>query len=67
MTTNTACTLHQELMRPQQETFPGYFIYLPENEYGIEEGHYRQEGFVHLMREHKHEPQAIQFLADMLE
>lgn len=66
MTTNTASTV-AERIRPQPETFPDCFTYLPENQYGIEEGHYRLEGFVHLMRRHKHEPEAVQFLADMLE
>lgn len=63
MTTHTVA----ERMRPQPETFPDCFTYLPENECGIAEGHYRLEGFVHLLRQHKHEPEAIQFLADMLE
>lgn len=60
--------LGNELTRPEAEPLPEpfHFIYLPENEYGIAEGYYRQEGFVHLMRQHKHEPEVIQFLADML-
>jgi hypothetical protein len=34
---------------------------------GIEPGHYDLAGLVALLRQHKQDPDAIQFLADMLE
>ena len=42
-------------------------IYIPENDTGIIEGYYTVNEFVGLLRNHKHEPKVIQFLADMLE
>jgi hypothetical protein len=42
-------------------------IYIPENDTGIIEGYYTVNEFVSLLRSHKHEPNVIQFLADMLE
>lgn len=34
---------------------------------GIPEGYYTQQQFVQLLRDNKHNPEVIQFLADMLE
>ena len=35
--------------------------------YGITPGYYNREGVVALLRYHKHNPKAIQFIADMFE
>jgi len=42
-------------------------IYIPENDYGIEWRHYDLDEFCNLLREHKGNPEIVQFLADMLE
>ena len=42
-------------------------VYIPENEYGIEEGYYIGNAIVDLLRENKNKPDVIQFIADMLE
>lgn len=42
-------------------------VYIPENEYGIEEGYYIGNAIVKLLRENKNKPDVIQFIADMLE
>ena len=40
---------------------------MPENEYNIPEGNYTRSQVVILLREFKDNPNAIQFIADMLE
>ncbi len=47
------------ILRPQ--------LYLPENEYGIEEGTYIGNAIVKLLRDNKNNPEVIQFIADMME
>lgn len=42
-------------------------VFLPDNEYGIAEGYYGQKELVSLLRVLKNNPDAIQFIADMLE
>ncbi len=42
-------------------------VFIPENEYGIEEGYYIGNAIVKLLRENKDKPEVIQFIADMLE
>lgn len=42
-------------------------VFIPENEYGIEEGYYIGNAIVELLRENKNNPEVIQFIADMLE
>jgi len=42
-------------------------IYIPDNEYGVEERYYVLNEFVELLRKHKYNPDIVQFLADMLE
>ena len=42
-------------------------VYIPENEYGIEEGYYIGNAIVELLRKNKNKPDVIQFIADMLE
>lgn len=41
--------------------------FIPENEYGIEEGYYIGNALVQLLRDNKNKPEVIQFIADMLE
>jgi hypothetical protein len=41
--------------------------FMPANSHGIREGYYTGYGIVRLLREHKDSPEAIQFIADMLE
>jgi hypothetical protein len=41
--------------------------FIPENEYGIEEGYYIGNALVQLLRANKNKPAVIQFIADMLE
>lgn len=41
--------------------------FIPENEYGIEEGYYIGNALVQLLRDNKDKPDVIQFIADMLE
>ena len=41
--------------------------FIPENEYGIEEGYYIGNAIVELLRKYKESPDVIQFVADMLE
>jgi len=49
--------------------FPGsaFPIYIPSNRYGIQEGRYGRNELVNLLRQHKANAAATQFLADMLE
>lgn len=42
-------------------------IFMPDNEYGIDEGYYTWDDLVNLLRTHKNNPEAIQFIADMME
>ncbi len=42
-------------------------IFIPENEYGIEEGYYLGNAIVKLLRDYKDRPEVIEFIADMLE
>ncbi len=42
-------------------------VFIPENEYGIEEGYYIGNTIVKLLRDNKNNPDVIQFIADMLE
>lgn len=41
--------------------------FIPENEYGIEEGYYIGNAIVKLLRDYKDKPEVIEFIADMLE
>jgi hypothetical protein len=41
--------------------------YIPENKVISEQGYFTVNGIVKLLRKYKSEPNAIQFLADMLE
>lgn len=41
--------------------------FIPENEYGIEEGYYIGNALVQLLRDNKNKPEVIEFIADMLE
>ena len=41
--------------------------FIPENEFGIEEGYYIGNALVQLLRDNKNKPEVIQFIADMLE
>lgn len=42
-------------------------LFIPDNEYGIEEGYYIGNAIVKLLRDNKDKPDVIQFIADMLE
>ena len=42
-------------------------IYIPENEYGITEGYYNINEVVNLLRKKCDNPQAVHFIADMME
>ncbi len=42
-------------------------IYIPDNEYEIAEGYYDWSGLVRLLRKFKNNPDAVQFIADMME
>lgn len=42
-------------------------VFFPPNEFGIKPGYYSRRGIVELLRRHKKNPDAIQFIADMLE
>ena len=42
-------------------------VFIPDNEYGIEEGYYQGNAIVKLPRENKINPDVIQFIADMPE
>jgi len=44
-----------------------YWIFIPENGYGIVEGYYNQRQLCELLRKHRESPAVIQFIADMLE
>lgn len=51
----------QEVLMLRFQTF------IPENEYGIEEGYYLGNSLVKLLRDYKDRPEVIEFIADMLE
>ena len=42
-------------------------LYIPDNDFGIKRGHYRHREIVALLRQFKTNPEAIQFIADMME
>ena len=42
-------------------------VYIPENEFGIKEGNYDLSGIVELLRRFSVNPEAVHFIADMLE
>ncbi|MDK6808846.1 hypothetical protein [Ligilactobacillus agilis] len=44
-----------------------YQIYMPDNEDGIAEGYYDWQELVQLLRDNKNNPEATQFIADMME
>lgn len=46
---------------------PDATVYIPPNAVIKEHGHYSQNGVVALLRQHKGNPAAVQFIADMLE
>ena len=48
----------------QLTAFP---LYVPKNQYDVSEGDYSRNEFVRLLRENSKQPDAIYFLADMLE
>ena len=41
--------------------------FIPENEFGIEEGYYIGNAIVELLRKYKDRPEVVEFIADMLE
>lgn len=41
--------------------------FIPDNEFGIEEGYYIGNAIVDLLRNNKDKPDVIEFIADMLE
>lgn len=51
----------QEVLMLRFQTF------IPENEFGIEEGYYLGNAIVKLLRDYKDRPEVIEFIADMLE
>lgn len=42
-------------------------LFIPDNDYGIEEGYYIGNAIVELLRKYKDKPEIIEFIADMLE
>ena len=44
-----------------------WYTYIPETDIIPEYGHFRMNGVVELLRKYKNNPDAIQFIADMLE
>jgi len=42
-------------------------LYIPQNIFGITEGHYTNDGLASLLREHKGKSGVVQFIADMIE
>jgi hypothetical protein len=42
-------------------------LYIPENEFDIEEGYYSVNEVVELLRKHRNQPDVVFFIADMLE
>lgn len=60
---------HEEFENePEQEILMLRFqLFIPDNEYGIEEGHYIGNAIVELLRKYKDRPDVIEFIADMLE
>ena len=41
--------------------------FMPDNEHGVAEGYYDRRGIVALLRQHRGNPAAVQFIADMME
>ena len=42
-------------------------IYIPDNELGIAEGYYDQNGIVNLLRQNADKAEVVYFIADMME
>lgn len=57
---------HQE-SDTQEVLILKFQTFIPENEYGIEEGYYLGNAIVKLLRGYKDRPEVIEFIADMLE
>ncbi len=57
------------LETPQQHHNSAICLTIPSgsNEHGIEPGDYDLNGIVELLRDHKNDPDAIQYIADMME
>jgi hypothetical protein len=51
----------QEVLMLRFQTF------IPDNEFGVEEGYYIGNAIVELLRSYKDRPDVIEFIADMLE
>lgn len=62
-----------QMENPEEDDFEEELLilrfqcFIPENEYGIEEGYYIGNALVQLLRDNKNKPEVIQFIADMLE
>ena len=57
----------QEESADQEVLMLRFQVFIPDNEYGIEEGYYIGNAIVELLRKHKDKPEIIEFIADMLE
>lgn len=44
-----------------------FIVFIPENDFGIQEGYYEANDIAMLLRTHRYDPDAIHFIADMLE
>lgn len=42
-------------------------VYIPSNQFGIAEGNYNTNQIVQLLRDFKNNPEAIEYIADMME
>ena len=50
-----------------EKTVTSCELFMPDNEYGIPEGYCEWSDLVALLRNYKNNPEAIQFIADMME
>ena len=56
----------EELLKGDPEPHD-YLVVIPDNKYGILSGYYTWQLLVNLLRYYKDSPDAVQFIADMME
>lgn len=59
--------LHFTEERRAQKIASGIYTFIPDNDYGVPSGYFRDEDLILVLRERKAEPRLVQFILDMLE
>ena len=55
------------MIKQENTSKSNFIVYIPTNVYKIEHRYYNLQEIINLLRKYKNKPNAIQFIADMLE